>query len=193
MLKKGTVCQQVPIIAVHNRDHFVQAFDHSFIFAKPVLSDCSFGNIHAGAANQEDSHAGAPEDPEGLPLAGAEERVLVDDLAVGRDPKELAAGRRPIVLDLRTEPVGRPRAMDPEPGVALLRGELVEAVSEPPRGAAAEGRDRRARPVVRDARIEIAETAVLAAHRARRPRGCASGLTRESVVGARGEVNPAAV
>ncbi len=70
------------------------------------------------------------------------------------------------MLDLGAEPVGRPRAMDTEPRMALLRGDLVEAIAEAPRGAAAEGRDRGARPVVGDARIEAAETAVLpGAHR----------------------------
>ena len=56
--------------------------------------------------------------------------------------------------------------MDAEPGVPLLGRDLVEAIAEPPRRAAAERRDRGARPLVRHARVEAAETAVLArAHR----------------------------
>src|SRR5262249_61118843 len=100
---------------------------------------------------------GPPEDPGGLPLARAEERVLVPHLAVRRDAEELAAARRPVVLHLRPDAVRRRRAMDGEALVAQRGREGVEAVAESPGRAAAEGGDGRARPLVRDGRVEPGE------------------------------------
>src|SRR5262249_30844048 len=123
----------------------------------------------AGAADQKDPHPRVPEDPERLPLAPAEERVLTGDLAVGRDPEELATARRAVVLDLGTQTVGRARPMNPDARVPLRRRDLVKAIAEAPHGASAQGGDPRMWALVRHARVETAEAPVVAgAHRSRR-------------------------
>src|SRR5439155_11657226 len=126
--------------------------------------------------DQQDPHPGLPEDPERLPLAGAEEWVLVHHLAIRRDAEELAPARRPIVLHLGPDAIRRPRAMDGEALVAQRRREGVEAVAEPPRRAAAERGDGRARPLVRDGRVEAREAPARADPRRR---GRAHGATED--------------
>src|SRR2546426_7942135 len=134
------------------REHQIAGTDAALVArrAAPVAAS-------AGAADEQNAHAGFPQDPERLPLAGAEQGILVVDLTVGRNAQELAPARPPIVLPLWAEPVRRARPADAVLFVAPRRSELVEPVAEAPRRTSAERREGGAGASIFLARVETAE------------------------------------